>query len=211
MSIKQLGQSTSRAKQLGKSKLTKQLNNQDAVIKDLKTSISTPEINAPIVTSISEVKIEKPETVIASPKQHVNNRFEFYVGKEKMTLRNNDLQRIRELQDANDQLQCQVAIQKRDLLQATDSLKLAAEIEQSTCIIARNAGEILSIHSENEARLRRIGELEDKNINIQQDMTDILGKVTTCHDMHQKTKFAKEYFVKKAEYDRNIAEIQRTK
>lgn len=205
MSTKQLGgQSTSRTKQLGSSKLNKQLNGQDTPNKELETPISTPAI-----ASIAEVKIDKPQTVHS--KQDSNNRFEFYVGKERMTLRNEDLQRIRELQDANDQLQRQVATQKQELFQVADSLKLSAEIEQSMCMIARNAGEVLSIYSDNESRLRRISALENKNINLQQDMSDVLGKVATCHEMHQKTQFAKEYFLKKAEYDRNTAEIQRLK
>ena len=185
MSTKQLGgQSTSRTKQLGSSKLNKQLNGQDTPNKELETPKST---------------------------QDSNNRFEFYVGKERMTLRNEDLQRIRELQDANDQLQRQVNMQKQELFQVADSLKLSAEIEQSMCMIARNAGEVLSIYADNESRLRRISGLEDKNINLQQDMSDVLGKVATCHEIQQKTQFAKEYFLKKSEYDRNTAEIQRLK
>ena len=203
MSTKQLGgQPTSKTKQLGSSKLNKQLNGQDTPDKELKTQISTP-----VIASIAEVKIDKAQTV--SSKQDLNNRFEFYVGKERITLRNEDFQRIRELQDANDQLQRQVTIQKQELFQVADSLKLSAEIEQSMCMIARNAGEVLSIYSDNESRLRRISALEDKNINLQQDMSDVLGKVATCHEMQQKTQFAKEYFLKKAEYDRNTAEIQR--
>lgn len=203
MSTKQLGgQSTSKIKQLGNPKLNKQLNGQNTPNKELETQINTP-----VIASITEVK--NPQTI--SSKQDLNNRFEFYVGKERMTLRNEDLQRIRELQDANDQLQRQVAMQKQELFQVADSLKLSAEIEQSMCMIARNAGEILSIYSDNESRLRRISALEDKNINLQQDMSDVLGKVATCHEMQQKTQFAKEYFLKKAEYDRNTAEIQRLK
>lgn len=186
-------------KQSSHAKIKQQrLNVQKAINKDIATK--------PIRTSIAGVKIEK-----TAPKQQVNNRFELYVGKEKMTLRSNDLQRIRELQDANDQLKRQVAIQKKELFQASDSLKLSAEIEQAMCIIARNAGEILSIYSDNESRLRRIGELEEKNIHLQQDMSDVLGKIATCYDMHQKTKFSKEYFLKKAEHDRNTADIQRLK
>lgn len=205
MSTKQLGgQSTSRTKQLGSSKLNKQLNGQSTPNKELETPISPP-----VIASITEVKIDKPQPV--NSKQDSNNRFEFYVGKERMTLRNEDLQRIRELQDANDQLQRQVAMQKQELFQVADSLKLSAEIEQSMCMIARNAGEVLSIYSDNESRLRRISALENKNINLQQDMSDVLGRVATCHEMHQKTQFAKEYFLKKAEYDRNTAEIQRLK
>lgn len=209
MSTKQLGgQSTSRVKQLGNSKLSKQLNGQDTPNKELETPISTPVIASITEVKIDkEVKVEKAQTV--SSKQDSNNRFEFYVGKERMTLRDEDLQRIRELQDANDQLQRQVAIQKQELFQVADSLKLSAEIEQSMCMIARNAGEVLSIYSDNESRLRRISALENKNINLQQDMSDVLGRVATCHEMHQKTQFAKEYFLKKAEYDRNTAEIQR--
>ena len=202
MSTKQLGgQSTSRTKQLGNPKLSKQLNGQDAPNKKLATQINTP--------TIASIEAEKPQTV--SSKQDSNNRFEFYVGKERMTLRNEDLQRIRELQDANDQLQRQVNMQKQELFQVADSLKLSAEIEQSMCMIARNAGEVLSIYADNESRLRRISGLEDKNINLQQDMSDVLGKVATCHEIQQKTQFAKEYFLKKSEYDRNTAEIQRLK
>ncbi|MDR2539688.1 MAG: hypothetical protein LBC45_03690 [Chlamydiales bacterium] len=213
MSTKQLGgQSTSRTKQLGSSKLSPlgssklnhKQNGQDTPNKELETPIS-----APMIASIAEVKIDKPQTI--HPKQDMNSRFEFYVGKERMTLRNEDLQRIRELQDANDQLQRQVVMQKQELFQVADSLKLSAEIEQSMCMIARNAGEVLSIYANNESRLRRISSLENKNINLQQDMSDVLGKVTICHEIHQKTQFAKEYFLKKAEYDRNIEEIQRLK
>ena len=202
MSTNQLGgQSTSKTKQLGNPKLSKQLNCQDAPNKKLATQINTP--------TIASIEAEKPQTV--GSKQDSNNRFEFYVGKERMTLRNEDLQRIRELQDANDQLQRQVNMQKQELFQVADSLKLSAEIEQSMCMIARNAGEVLSIYADNESRLRRISGLEDKNINLQQDMSDVLGKVATCHEIQQKTQFAKEYFLKKSEYDRNTAEIQRLK
>lgn len=244
MSTKQVdGQSTSRIRGPGSSKLTKQLNDQVNVNQYFTNPISTP-----VVDSTAEVKIEKtttpnikkhakikqlgrfkrlkaainkdfatkPTTPIAevktaTAKQHANNRFDLYVGKEKMTLRSDDLQRIRELQDANDQLKRQVASQKKELFQATDSLKLSAEIEQTMCIIARNAGEILSIYSDNESRLRRISELEERNMHLQEEMSDVLGKIAICFDMHQKTKFSKGYFLKKAEYDRNTAEIQRLK
>ncbi len=180
-------------KQLGTSKF-KRLKVQTAINKDF----ATKSINS---------SVEKT----APPKQHVNNRFDLYVGKEKMTLRSDDLQRIRELQDANDQLKRQVASQKKELFQASDSLKLSAEIEQTMCIIARNAGEILSIYSDNESRLRRISELEERNIHLQEEMSDVLGKIAICFDMHQKTKFSKGYFLKKAEHDRNTTEIQRLK
>lgn len=207
MSTKQAGsQSTSRIKQLGSSKLTKQLSDQAVINKAFVTKpISTSAITS--IDEVKEVKIDK--TITPNLKQHSNNCFGLYVSKEKMTLRDNDLQKIRQLQDANDQLQRQVALQKKELLQAADSLKLSSEIEQSMYIIARNAGEVLSIYSDNELRLHRISELEDKNINLQQDMSDALGKTAACYDMDQKTKFAKEYFLKKAEYDRNTAEIQR--
>ena len=57
MSTKQLGgQSTSRTKQLGSSKLNKQLNGQDTPNKELETPKSTPAIS-----SITEVKIDKPQ------------------------------------------------------------------------------------------------------------------------------------------------------
>lgn len=180
-------------KQLGTSKF-KRLKVQTAINKDFATK--------PINSSVEKT---------APSKQHANNRFDLYSGKEKMTLRSDDLQRIRELQDANDQLKRQVASQKKELFQASDSLKLSAEIEQTMCIIARNAGEILSIYSDNESRLRRISELEERNIHLQEEMSDVLGKIAICFDMHQKTKFSKGYFLKKAEHDRNTAEIQRLK
>lgn len=190
--------SHAKIKQAGSAKF-KPLNVQTSINKDFATkSINTP---------IAEVKIEKTATA----KQHANNRFDLYSGKEKMTLRSDDLQRIRELQDANDQLKRQVSSQKKELFQAADSLKLSAEIEQTMCIIARNSGEILSIYSDNESRLRRISELEERNIHLQEDMSDVLGKIATCYDMHQKTKLSKGYFLKKAEHDRNAAEIQRLK
>jgi hypothetical protein len=150
-------------------------------------------------------------TLIASPVTHLFNhddRAEFYTGSERMTLQMRQIQRVRELQESNDNLQRQVTRNEKELLHAEDPLAILAEIEHCNIMIARNAGEILNIYIQNEKRLTRIMELEAQNINLQQDMSDTQGKFITCHEMPERTQFAAEFFATKTQYEKNLAEIR---
>jgi hypothetical protein len=150
-------------------------------------------------------------TLIANPAHRLFNhdeRADFYVGSERMTLQMKQINRVRELQETNDNLQRQIARNEKEVLHSDDALAILAEIEHCNIMVARNTGEILNIYTQNEKRLQRIMELEAQNINLQQEMTDTQGKFITCHDMPQRTKFAAEFFLSKAQLEKNIAEIR---
>src|SRR6267154_2292254 len=150
---------------------------------------------------------EGQHTLIANPVTHLFNhddRAEFYTGNERMTLKMRQIQRFRELQESNDNLQRQITGDEKELLHAEDPLAILAEIEHCNIMIARNTGEILNIYSQNEKRLKRIIELEAENINLQQEMSDTQGKFITCHDMSQRTRFAAEFFINKAHHEKNL-------
>jgi hypothetical protein len=150
-------------------------------------------------------------TLVANPVSRLfthDERAEFYTGNERMTLQMRQIQRVRELQESNDNLQRQVAQNEKELLHAEDPLSILAEIEHCNIIIARNTGETLNIYTQNEKRLKRIIELEAENINLEQEMSDTQGKFITCHEMSQRTKFAAEFFLNKAQHEKNLAEIR---
>jgi hypothetical protein len=153
---------------------------------------------------------EAPPAFIANPASTIfthDDRAEFYTGHERMTLQMRSIKRVRELQEANDNLQRQVSRNEKEISHSEDPLAILAEIEHCKIMIARNTGEIVNIYTGNEKRLKRIAELEAENINLQQEMSDTQGKFITCHDMIQRTKFAAEFFLTKTQYEKNIAEI----
>ncbi|MBS0604237.1 MAG: hypothetical protein JSS60_04275 [Verrucomicrobia bacterium] len=157
------------------------------------------------------VKSNEAPTFIANPANRLfshDDRAEFYTGNERVTLQMRPIQRVRELQEANDNLQRQVTRNEKELAHAEDPLAILAEIEHCNIMIARNTGEILNIYTQNEQRIKRIAELEAQNINLHQEMSDTQGKFITCHDMTQRTKFAAEFFITKAQYEKNVAEIR---
>lgn len=137
-----------------------------------------------------------------------DDRAVFYTGQDRLSLQRANVQRVRELHEANDQLQRQIMKNEKDLLSSSDPLTILAEIEHCNIIIARNTGEILNIYSQNEARLKRIKELEALNLDLQQEMSDMQGKFITTHDMHQRTTCAAAYFLSKATYEKNLIEIR---
>jgi hypothetical protein len=154
---------------------------------------------------------EAQPSLLANPASRLfthDDRAEFYTGGERMTLQMRQIQRVRELQESNDNLQRQVRRDEKELLHAEDPLTILAEVEHCNIMIARNTGEILNIYSQNEQRLRRIAELEQQNINLQQEMSDTQGKFITCHEMTQRTKYAAEFFLTKANYEKNLSEIR---
>jgi hypothetical protein len=118
------------------------------------------------------------------------------------------IQRVRELQEDNDNLQRQITQNEKELLQVGDPLAILAEIEHCNIMIARNTGEILNIYTLNEKRLKRILELEKQNVNLQQELSDTQAKFITCHEMAQRTKYAVDFFLSKAQYEKNLGEIR---
>jgi hypothetical protein len=148
--------------------------------------------------------------VINTPNRPLSHddRAEFYTGHERMTLQTRQVERVRELQEINDNLQRQVVKNEKELLHSQDPLTILAEIEHCNIMIARNTGEILNIYALNEARLKRIAELEAQNINLQQEMSDTQGKFITCYEMSQRTKYAAEFFSTKAQYEKNVIEVR---
>src|SRR5580700_2455096 len=98
---------------------------------------------------------EGQHVLIANPASLFNHddRAQFYTGQDRMTLQARQIQKVRELQETNDNLQRQIARNEKALVHAEDPLSILAEIEHCNIMIARNAGEILNIHSQNERRL----------------------------------------------------------
>ena len=150
-------------------------------------------------------------TLIANPAQRLfthDDRAEFYTGQDRMTLQAMHVQRVRELQELNDNLQRQVTKNEKEVEHSQDPLTILAEIEHCKIMIARNTGEILNIYMQNEQRLKRIEALEAQNINLQQDMSDIQGKFIASNEMPQRTKFAADFFSAKSAFEKNVAEIR---
>jgi len=136
-----------------------------------------------------------------------DDRAQFYTGQDRNSLQLSSIQRVREMQEANDHLQRQIHENERSLSTSQDALAVLAEIEHCNIMIARNTGEILTIYNQNENRLRRIAELNAQNIKLVHEMTEMQGKFITCHDMQQRTQFASEFFMNKGLYEKNIMEI----
>jgi hypothetical protein len=167
------------------------------------------ECQAPKMSEASDGK--EGHRLIANPAARLfthDDRAEFYTGSERITLQTKPIQRVRELQEANDNLQRQIARNEKEILHADDPLSILAEIEHCNIMIARNTGEILNVYTQNETRLKRIVELEAQNINLQQEMSDTQSKFITCHEMAQRTKFAAEFFVTKAQFEKNLTELR---
>ncbi len=135
-------------------------------------------------------------------------RVEFYTGKDRLTLQVRNIHRVRELQEANDNLQRQVRENEISLSTSHDPLTIIAQIEQCNILISRNTGEILNIHIQNERRLARIAQLEAENINLQQDITDFQGKFSNCHEINDRAGYAAEFFLGRAQYEKNLVEIR---
>jgi hypothetical protein len=150
-------------------------------------------------------------TLIANPTTQLlshDHRAEFYIGHERVTLQTKQLQRVRELQEANDDLQRQMLRNEKELTNSEDPLSILADIEHSKVIVSRNTGEILNIYTQNELRLIRIAQLQAQNLNLQQEMSDAQGNFITCQEMTKRAKFAAEFFLSKNTFEKNVVEIR---
>jgi hypothetical protein len=150
------------------------------------------------------------EAIIVNPAKAMLNHDEratLYSGQDRLTLQNHNISRVRELQESNDNLQRDILKKEKQMANSSDPLAILADIEHCKIMIARNTGEILKIYTMDEERRKRIAELEEQNAKLRTEMIVTQGKFITNHDMQQRTKYAAEFFMNKASYEKNIAEL----
>ncbi len=166
--------------------------------------------SAPRSVERAKIKEGQKSFVMKSANQvhSQDGRSDFYTGNERVTLQGKYVQRVRELQEINDNLQRQIIKNQKDMPESHDPLSILADIEHCYIMITRNTGEIMNIYTMNENRLKRIAELEAENINLQQEISDAQGKFSGTQEMDLRTKFATDYFANKARYEKNLVEIQ---
>lgn len=170
-----------------------------------KTQIKTPILNEK--REQQPIMVPKPEMVTRKEVQPQEERAKFYTGHERLNLLNAQVQRVRELQEENDHLQREIAAKEKEVINCIDPLAILADIEHRKIIIARNTGEILKIYRNNDERLKRIQELENRNTKLHNDMMSMQGKFITTSDMEERTRCASEFFLMKSNIEKNIQEI----
>lgn len=150
------------------------------------------------------------DPIISNPASRLfstDERADFYSGEDRHTLKSTQLERVRELHEINDDLQRQIINKRKDLANSSDQLALIADMEHCSILIARNTGEVLKIYAQNEARLKRIAELETLNCKLREDIMDMRDKFISNHDIQARTKFAAEFFLLKDKLEKNISEL----
>ena len=118
-----------------------------------------------------------------------------------------NMQRIRELQDSNDDLHRQIVQMEKDMSHSSDALTILAERERCIILIARNSGEIAKIHAENEERLRRIAELEARNKRLAVEKVVERDSFIDIRDPHERAKHASNFFLTQSRLEKNADEI----
>lgn len=176
---------------------------QDKIKKEMEAVLAESVQNASKNSSQSAPSASNVQNPLASSMDRVN----FYAGHDRLNLQGTCVQRVRDLQEENDHLQREITAKEEELVNCTDPLAILADIEHRKIIIARNTGEILKIYLRNEERLKRIKELESHNSRIQKEMMEMQGRFISTKDMEEKTKFASEFFILKAEIEKNLQEI----
>jgi hypothetical protein len=156
-----------------------------------------------VTNNESPAFIVNPSTKLFSQ----GDRTAFYTGQERISLQRAQIERVRELQAQNDNLQRELSVREKELAHEVDPLSTVAEIEHIKIMIARNTGEILNIYAENEERLKRIAELEAKNYNLLQEKSDAQGQFIASHETEHRIKFASDFFHAKGHYEKNVSEI----
>jgi hypothetical protein len=189
---------------------TQQVNsgNKPAVVQ---TAAIAP-VKAPVINETKELhaSIASQQEFSKSIKTIVTHedRARFYTGHERIDLQSNQVKRVRELQEENDNLQREITIKENDVVDCKDPLALLADIEHRKIMVARNTGEILKIYAKNEERIKRISELEAQNNKLQKDMMGVQGKFISTNDMEERTKCASEFFILKSAIENNLKEIE---
>lgn len=167
------------------------------------------ERQAPMQQSIPEPNRSSvvQESIITSPNAAFHGAVEHYTGQDCIALQNAGIRRVRELQDSNDQLQRHIKQINKEVDHSNDPLTLLAEKERCEIMVARNMGEILQIHKDNEARLARIAELEAQNIQLKEEAISQRDNFIGSHDLNSRYEHATEFFLAKSHIERNIKEL----
>lgn len=131
----------------------------------------------------------------------------FFNGNDCRKLQAADLKRVRELQDANDSIQREIAKIDHDVKHSKDGLTLLGEKERLLIMIARNTGEILKIQVENDRRVSRIAELERENGMLKEVIIDQRVKFIDTRNLHGRCKCAADFFLTESKIERNIDEL----
>ena len=147
--------------------------------------------------------IASPEVTYFAPQGAV----EFYTGQDCDKLQNANLKKVRELQEANDALQRQIKQIDKEVKHSNDALTLLAEKERCQLIIARNMGEILKIHAENEARLARIAQIEAENMGLKEEVVSQRDNFVSTRDMDSRYQHAADFFLTKSQIEKNTNEL----
>ncbi len=143
---------------------------------------------------------------------HVSEKLKFFSGEEtNSSLPLSAQRRVRELQTGNKELQRQIAHLKHECSLSSDPLHIMNEIENANSTVAKNAGEILNIFTQNEKRLARIAELEKQNINLQQEITDNMAAFASISEQDKKSGFASGYYSARSTYENNLATLHQLK
>lgn len=176
-------------------------------------------VKAPILVESHQEKIAHEMEVVLAQKptqsqvQEVSKDFtnvdraQFYAGHDRLSLKGECVQRVRELQEENDHLQREIAAKEAEIVDCKDPLAILADVEHRRIIVARNTGEVLKIYLRNEERIKRIKSLEAQNNLVQNQMMEMQGQFISTKNMQEKTKFASEFFILRSEIERNLEEI----
>lgn len=151
----------------------------------------------------------KENIEVAQKARYVSNdqMVYFFNGNDCRKLQNADRKRVRELQDANDSIQRQIAQIDHDVKHSKDGLTLLAEKERLLIMIARNTGEILKIHVENDRRIARIAEIERENIMLKEAIIDQRIKFIDTRNLHGRCKCAADFFLTESKIGKNSTEL----
>lgn len=155
-------------------------------------------------------EVTMPEEIISNPTLQTQPQFrtaETTQHREIKFLSQTNMRRIQELQTANDELHRQIVQLEKDMNHSADALSLVAERERCHILIARNSGEIAKIHTENEERIRRIGELEGKNKRLVVEKATHRENFMDIRDPHERVKQASNYLLTQSHLQKNADEI----
>lgn len=163
------------------------------------------------VSLVKPIQITNPvfEAAPSQPSSYISHdeMVHFYNGHDCAKLLPADMKKIRELQDTNDKLQRQVAELDNEITNASDALVLLAERERLLILIARNTGEILKTHVENDDRLNRIAKLDTDTSKLKEKVVSQRDTFIVTHDILPRSKHAADFFLSKSKIEKNTTEL----
>lgn len=162
---------------------------------------SNPSLEEVLGNGLAQENFKMHSTILNEDTMH------YYNGQDCASLQSSNLKKFRELQEANDQLQRQIAQIDKDLKNAEDSLTLLAEKDCCLAILARNTGEIMQIQIDNHARLEKIAALEAENMRLKEEAGNQRVNFIDSREMGPRSKHAADFFLKRAKIERNSKAI----